>query len=106
MTKKPPTFSVDGLIVTKLISNVRQKSYLTSTLNSSVQLSLMLCACTGNSSGKNLTALADEFAKLCGILVVDKCNLICTEDTYLFSLRTHSGACGTSILSHLMKSSN
>ncbi len=81
-----------------LVGDVRKKSYLTCTLNSGVELSLVYCTCAGNSSGKNFSALANELAKLCRILVIDKGNLICAEDTYLFSLCTHSGACRTSVL--------
>ena len=50
----------------------------------------MLCAGAGNSSGKNLSALADELAKLCGILIVDELNLVCTENANLLS-SAHQG---------------
>jgi hypothetical protein len=89
-----------------LVSDVRKKSYLTSALDSGVELSLVYCACAADSSGKNLATLTDELAELTCILVINVSNLISAEDTYLFSLCTHSRACRTSILSHLMKSSN
>ena len=91
----------------KSVGNVRKKCNLTSALNCCVKLSLVFCTCARYSSGKNFAALADELAKLCRILVVDKGNLISAEDTYLFSLCTHSRACRTSVLCsiHLMKSS-
>ena len=60
-------------------------------LDCCVELSLVLCASTGNSSGKDLAALADELAELCGILVVDEINLVCTENANFLS----SAHCGT-----------
>ncbi len=91
-----------------LVCDVRKKCYLTSSLDCCVELSLVYCTCSRNSSGKNFAALADELAKLCRILVIDKGNLISAEDTYFLSLCTHSRACRTSVLCslHLMKSSN
>ena len=67
---------------------------MTRTLDSCVELSLVLCACAGDSSGKDLTALADELSELC-VLVVDIVNLVCTEDANLFSLAvgTESACC-------------
>ena len=45
----------------------------------------MLCAGAGDSSGKNLSALADELSELCRIFIVDISDFIFTEDTNLFS---------------------
>ena len=62
---------------------------MTCTLDSCVKLSLVLSASTRNSSGKNLAALADELSELCGILVVDKVNLINTENADFLSSAHH-----------------
>jgi len=51
----------------------------------------MLCAGTADSSGKDLAALADELAKLCGILVIDELDLVRTENADLL-LSTHHGS--------------
>jgi len=72
-----------------LVCNVRKKSDLSCTLDSCVELSLVLRASTGNSSGKDLSALTDELTKLCRILVVDEVYLICTENANLFSSAHH-----------------
>ena len=88
----------------KLVGDVRQKSNLTSSLDSGVELSLVYCAGTGNSSGKNFAALADELAELVGILVINVGNLVCAEDADLFSLAAYEGTGRTSsgILSHFL----
>ena len=64
------------------------------TLDSCVELSLVLCACAGNSSGKDLTALAYELSQLC-VLVVDIINLVCAENANFLSLSvgTESACC-------------
>jgi hypothetical protein len=56
----------------------------------------MKSAGAGNSSGKNLAALADELSQLSGILVVDISDLLLTENANLFSsaVRAHIGAAG------------
>ena len=80
--------------MTKLVGHVGQQSDLTSTLDSSVELALVLCASAGNAAGQDLAALADELAELGGVLIIDEINLVRTEDADLLSLAVH-GACGT-----------
>ena len=75
----------NGLFSYHLVSNVRQKCDLSCALDCGVQFALMLCAGARNSSGQDLAALADELSQLCGILVVDEINLICTENADLLS---------------------
>ena len=70
----------------KLVCDVRKQCDLTSALDSCIELALMLCARSGDSSGKDLSALADKLSELCGILVINISDLILTEDTNLFSL--------------------
>jgi hypothetical protein len=74
----------------QLVADVGQKRYMAGTLDSDGQLTLMLCAGTGNSSGKNLCTLADELAKSCNILVIDLIDTICAELADLL-LSAHSG---------------
>jgi len=68
------------------VGNVRKESHLTSALDSGRQRTLMLCAGTGHTTGKDLCALGDELAKLCNILVVDGLSLLCTEKANLLTL--------------------
>jgi hypothetical protein len=74
----------------RLVGYVRKKSNLTSSLDCGVELSLVICTSSRNSSGKDLAALADELAELCGILVVDEIYLVCTENANFLS-STHCG---------------
>ena len=62
---------------------------MASSLDSGVELSLMLCAGSRDSSGKDLAALADELAELCGILIIDEIYLVCTENANLLSSAHH-----------------
>ncbi len=82
------------LSLRRLVCYVGEKSYLSCALDSCVELSLMLCASSGNSSGKDLSTLADELSELCGILVVDKVNFINAENADFLS-SAHHGLCGT-----------
>ncbi len=84
--KDPRTHTHSGVCLFALVSNEGQKSCLTSTLDSCVKLTLVLCASSGNSSGKNFSSLADELSELYGILIVDISYLICAEDTNFLSL--------------------
>lgn len=60
--------------------DVGQKSHLTCTLDSLLQLALMLCACAGGTTGKDLSAFAaDVLAKTAGFLVIDVIDLILAE---------------------------
>ena len=45
---------------------------MTCSLDGNGQLTLMSCAGTGNSSGKDLSALRDVLAQLCCILVINR----------------------------------
>ena len=86
----------------KSVCYVRKKSCLTCALNSCVKLTLVNSTSSRNSSGENLSALADKLAKLCGILIVNIRNLICTEDTNLLSLAHYGARRTVFILIHLM----
>lgn len=81
----------------KSIGDIREQSYLTSALNSGIKLTLMLSTSTGNSSGKNLSTLADKLSELCRIFIIDISDLIFAEDADLFSL-ARVEACGTRIV--------
>ena len=66
-----------------LVAHVGQKSNLTSTLDSGVELVLVLCTGAGNAAGKDLCALGDELSQLRNVLVIDAVNLVRTEDANL-----------------------
>ena len=53
----------------------------------------MKSTCAGNTSGKDLRSLGNELSKLSGILVINVCNLVLTEDANLLSSvhRTEGG---------------
>jgi hypothetical protein len=107
---KPPNFLLEAGRFIKLVGYEGQKCNVASALNSGVELALMNCAGTGNSSGKNLTSLADELSQLCAILVINKSNFICAENANLSSsavvCRGTSGANNVfGFVIHLMKSS-
>ena len=63
-------------------------------LDSNSELSLMLSAGAGNSSGENFAALADALAKSAGVLVINEGNFVCTEDADLSSSAARHGTCG------------
>ena len=69
-----------------LVGNVGEKCSLTSTLDSGVELALMLSTGSGNAAGKNLSALTDELSQLAGFLVIDVIDFVCAEYANLFSL--------------------
>lgn len=55
-----------------LRTDIGQKCDLTGALDSLLELALMLCACSGNTAGKDLSALADiSAAQTTGFLVID-----------------------------------
>lgn len=56
---------------------------MASSLNSDGQLTLMKSTSTGNSSGKDLRALAYALLKSGNVLVIDVLDLICTENADL-----------------------
>lgn len=59
---------------------------MASALDCVLKVSLVLCACAGNSAGKDLSSFADELSELCSILIIDVFYLILAEDTNLLSL--------------------
>jgi hypothetical protein len=67
---------------------------MASALDGGLKLSLVLSASTGNATGKNLAALADELAKAGSILIIDVTDVFLAEDAY-FSAAAVS-VCGTS----------
>ncbi len=69
-----------------LVTYVRKKSDLTSALNCDRYLTLMLSACTCDSSGKNLGTLTYILSETSCVLVIDVIDLFSTELTNLFSL--------------------
>ena len=62
-----------------LFSSIRNECNVSCSLDSYGKLSLVLCAGTGDSSGKNLGTLRNKAAKLSNILIVYEFNLIDTE---------------------------
>ena len=66
---------------------------MASTLDSGLELTLMLCAGAGNTAGKDLAALADELAKAGCILVIDHFDLFSAKSADLL-LAAHGGAEG------------
>jgi len=70
----------------RLVCYVRKKSDLSCSLYSGVDVTLMLCASTGNSSGEDLASLGYEFAKTLYVLVIDIIDLLCTENANFLSL--------------------
>ena len=57
---------------------------MTSALDGNCQSSLMLSACSADSSGKDLTTLRDVLLKLVNILVIDNGTCFHTEAANLF----------------------
>ena len=70
----------------KLVADVRNYSDVTSSLDCFCELSLMLCASTCDSSGKNLGSFGEIFVKLYRVLVIDEFYLVSAEVTNLFLL--------------------
>lgn len=59
-----------GLLMKKSVGNVRKKSDVSCSLDSNCKFSLVVCAGTGNSSGKNLGTLGHALSELSSILVI------------------------------------
>ncbi len=72
----------------KLVADVSEKRNCTCALNSNGDLTLVLCASSGNSAGQNLGTLADALSESCDVLVIDMSDLVCAELTYLSTLVT------------------
>ncbi len=83
-------------VVFKSIADEGQQSSLTSTLDSDVDLSLVLSASAGDAARMNLASLADKLAESLGVLVINVSDLVCAENADLLSLVAHEGTCGTS----------
>ena len=82
--------AVSFISLLQSVADVGQKRYMAGTLDRDGQLTLMLCTSAGNSSGKNLRALADELAKSRNVLVIDLIDAICAELADLL-LSAHTG---------------
>ena len=78
----------------KLVADVGQQSNDSCTLDSVSELSLMLSAGTGDSSGKNLCAFGDILSQSAGILVINRFDLFCAELADLSSLAAILSAVG------------
>ncbi len=68
------------------VGNIRHKSDMSCSLNGYGELSLMLCASTGDSARENLGSLGYALAKSCNVLIVDMLDLVCAELTDLLLL--------------------
>jgi hypothetical protein len=86
----------DGIESAILVADEGQKSCLTSTLDSDVNLSLVLSTSAGDAAGQDLASLADELGQLLGVLVINVSDLVCAENANLLSLVAIEGARGTS----------
>ncbi len=76
------------------VADVGQQSNDSRTLDRVGELSLMLSASAGDSSGKNLCTLGDILSQSDGILVVDCFNLLCAELADFSSLAAILSAVG------------
>ncbi len=81
----------------QLVSYIGEKCHLASSLDSGGELSLVKSAGAGYTSRKNLSSLGNELSELSNILVVDRLNLILTEDANLLS-SVHRTVGGTLII--------
>ncbi len=77
--KKRPAIIAGRFNRTISVGHVGQKSDLAGALDGLGELTLMHRAGTGGTTGKNLTALREETAKLRGILVVNESGLVHAE---------------------------
>ena len=82
-----------------LVGDVWKKSNNTRALDSGGELSLVLCAGAGDSSGKDLRAFGDALSQSDGVLVVDVFDVVSAEHANFLS----SVAVGT--LCHSLRSS-
>lgn len=57
--------------MSELVSAERKQSDSSCSLNSEINLTLMLCACTSYTTRKNLTSFGNEAAKRSNILVIN-----------------------------------
>ena len=78
----------------KLVADVGEKSNDSRALDRVSELSLMLSASAGDSSGKNLCTFGDILSQSDGILVVNRFDLFCAELADLSSLAAILSAVG------------
>ena len=71
------------------VADVRKQSNLTSSLYSNCELTLMLCACACDSSGKDLCTFAYALAKTSCVFVIDVIDLISAENADLLTSVIH-----------------
>ena len=67
---------------------------MTRSLDSGRQLSLMICAGTGNTAGENFSSLGHALAELCDILVINFLSSVNTEHTNLLTTLSYR-SCGS-----------
>ena len=68
-----------------LVGYVGKKCHLASSLDSCCKLSLVKSASAGNTSGKNLSTLGNEFSEFGNILVINLIHLVLAEDANFLS---------------------
>ena len=66
-----------------LFAYVWQKCNISCSLYSHCQLTLMISACTGNTSWQNLSSVSHALSESCDILVINFFNSVSTEHTNL-----------------------
>ena len=69
-----------------LVADIRQQSDVSCTFDGKCEFSLVLCASTGDSSGKNLASFGNILAKLCNILEINRFRLFYAEIANLLAL--------------------
>ena len=77
-----------------LVADIRDERHVACSLNSDSKLTLMISAGSGDSSGKDLGALAYALGKSFDVLVINVLDLVCTELANLSALASvHYGTC-------------
>ena len=75
-----------------LVADIGEKSHLTSTLDSGVQIALVLRASARNTAGQDLGTLGDELSQFGDIFVINRVNLVHAEEAnLLLSVRRTEG---------------
>lgn len=78
----------------RLVCFVREQSHNSCSLNSNSKRSLMFCANTAHTTGKDFALLGDEATELCNVLVVYVVNVIYAERAhFLFGHSLGSAGC-------------
>ena len=78
-----------------LVRCVGQKRYVTGSLNSYCESSLMSCTGSCDSSGKNFSSLRDVSLKCCSIFVGNLFALVSAEKANLLSSANDASSCGS-----------